>query len=505
MRGTIAIHDRTQKTLEQIPFDNTFVKLGADFFQSKSPDPVTDPYLVDFNPEAARLIQIHPGESSREAFVQFFSGSQVLPGSEPLAMVYSGHQFGVYNPRLGDGRGLLLGETRLPNGETWEIHLKGCGPTRFARGFDGRATLRSSIREHLGGEAMHGLGIPTTRSLAVIGIRELIYRERPELAAILVRLSDSHIRFGSFEYFHYTNRPEKVRELADYVLARHFPDIAVEPDRYRLLFRRVILSTAHLLAAWQTAGFVHGVMNTDNMSITGTTFDYGPYAFIDRYNPHFTSNHSDTHGRYALGQQPEIAHWNLGKFGETLIGLVPAEHLQQELEGYQPLFNRLLRERMGKKLAIQVLDEEFTTLAGNLLRYLYETRIDYTNFFRRLADYQVDNRETRFESQGQKSDLETWLAHYQRLLDREDTDPEDRRKEMNRVNPKFILRNYLLEGAITKAIQEGDFSEVERLRILLQDPFRDRPEIFAQYKIDPDVYASDTPDAFIEHQLSCSA
>ena len=370
---------------QNLKFKNRFIDLGPEFYQEKQPDPVTDPYLVDYSPSVGALIDL-PSEGGSD-FLEKFSGNQPIEGSRPLAMAYGGHQFGSYNPRLGDGRGLLLGEVLNKENISWDVHLKGAGPTRFARGFDGRATLQSSIREHLGSETLNGLGIPSTRSLAVIGIRELIYRQKPELAAILVRVADSHIRFGSFEYFHKTNQPKNVEQLAEFAIQNHHKDLCNEPERYRIFFRRVLTLTAKLIAKWQAVGFVHGVMNTDNMTITGTTFDYGPYGFIDQFNPSYTPNSSDTHGRYAYQQQPEIGFWNLNKLAETLIPLAGSDQLQEEIKKYQPIFNGFYREEMGRKLGISILDEDFSQLTQELFQLLINHHVDYSNFFRLLANY----------------------------------------------------------------------------------------------------------------------
>ena len=298
-------------------FRNRFIELGPEFYQAKTPDPVTDPYLVDFSPSAAQLIDLAPEDGGNKDFLDRFSGNCPLEGAQPLAMAYSGHQFGSYNPRLGDGRGLLLGEIQNKKQEMWDIHLKGAGPTRFARGFDGRATLQSSIREHLASEALNGLGIPTTRSLAVIGIRELIYREKPALAAILVRIADTHIRFGSFEFFHYTGQGENVKRLLEFCIQNYYPDIVQETDRYRIFFQRTIQRTAKLIAKWQSVGFIHGVMNTDNMAISGETIDFGPCAFLDEYDPRKVFSSIDQRGRYAYANQPQIVVWNMAQL--TLI------------------------------------------------------------------------------------------------------------------------------------------------------------------------------------------
>ena len=493
------------KTLENLNLSNSFAKLGADFLQEKLPDPVSKPYLIDSNPSAIKLIGLKPTEIKRNEFLEYFSGNRLLSNSKPLAMAYSGHQFGSYNPRLGDGRGLLLGEVQDKNNNTLDIHLKGCGPTRFSRGFDGRATLRASIREYLGGEAVHGLGIPTTRSLAVIGTGELVHREVPEPGAILVRLTDSHVRFGSFQFLHFNNKAEKVTALLNYIIERHYPTIQNDSDKYRILLRHVVNRTAKLIALWQANGFIHGVMNTDNMTITGATFDYGPFGFMDHFNPNFTPNHSDPNGRYAYGKQPEIGYWNLSKFAETLKHLVDSQFIAEELTNYQPTYNDYYRKLMGQKLGLEILDSEFKGLVNNLFQLLYNNSIDYSIFFRHLSDMPRNFPKTLKQKFKDPQALDSWLSMYVRLIEREDPSLNTRTKKMNSINPKFILRNYLLQDATDKALKESDFSEVERLRILLEDPYKDRPELFSKYGIESEHYAAETPPSSIEMQLSCSA
>ena len=480
---------------QNLNFKNRFIDLGPEFYQEKQPYPVTDPYLVDYSPSVGQLIDLP--EEGGDNFLANFSGNNLMEGARPLAMAYSGHQFGSYNPKLGDGRGLLLGEVSNKENISWDVHLKGAGPTRFARGFDGRATLQSSIREHLGSEALNGLGIPTTRSLAVIGIRELIYRQKPELAAILVRVADCHIRFGSFEFFHYTKQPKSVERLADFSIEHYHNDIYNEPDRYRIFFRRVLTLTAKLISKWQSVGFVHGVMNTDNMTITGTTFDYGPYGFMDGFNTRYTPNSSDTHGRYAYQQQAEIGFWNLNKLAETLIPLVGADELQEESKQYQSLLNGFYRQEMGRKLGLSILDSEFSELTQEMLQLLQSQQLDYSNFFRHLA-----NNPSAMDC---SIELRSWLDRYLKLCDRESISHDERKKKMNAVNPKYILRNHLVQRALEMALKESDFSEVTRLRILLENPFKDRPEIFKKYNIDADFYSQDTPQEFLGRQTSCSA
>ena len=493
------------RKLENLYLSNSFAKLGADFFQEKQPDPVSSPYLIDSNPAAIKLIRLDLSEVKKNAFLEYFSGNRLLPNSKPLAMAYSGHQFGSYNPRLGDGRGLLLGEVKDPNNNILDIHLKGCGPTRFSRGFDGRATLRASIREYLGGEAIHGLGIPTTRSLAVIGTGELVHREIPEPGAILVRLSDSHVRFGSFQLLHFTNKPEKVTELLNYIIDRHYPSIQSDANKYKLLLRHVVKRTAKLIALWQANGFIHGVMNTDNMTITGTTFDYGPFGFMDHFNPNFTPNHSDPNGRYAYGKQPEIGYWNLSKFSETIGHLVDSQFIAEELANYQQIYNDYYRKLMGQKLGLEILDSEFKELVNKLFHLLYNNLIDYSLFFRHLSDLPSNFPKTLTQKFKAPQAFDSWVSMFVRLIEREDPDRNTRTEKMNLINPKFILRNYLLQGATDKALKESDFSEVERLRMLLENPYKDRPEMFTQYGIDAEYYAAETPAPSIEMQLSCSA
>ena len=483
---------------QELNFKNRFIDLGPEFFQEKQPDPVTDPYLVDYSPSAGKLIGL-PLEIET-GFLEKFSGNQPLEGAQPLAMAYSGHQFGSYNPRLGDGRGLLLGEVLNKENKSWDVHLKGAGPTRFARGFDGRATLKSSIREHLGSEALNGLGIPSTRSLAVIGIKEIIYREKPELAAILVRVADCHIRFGSFEFFHYTNQPKNVERLTDFAIQNYHNDLWNEPDRYRIFFRRVLTLTARLISKWQAVGFVHGVMNTDNMTITGTTFDYGPYGFMDGFNVNYTPNSSDVHRRYSFQQQPEIGFWNLNKLAETLVPLAGSESLQEEIKQYQPLFNGFYREEMGRKLGLSILDADFSQLTQEMFQFLFDHKLDYTHFFRLLANFPERTGKSQFPP-----DLHSWLDRYLKLCERESISHDERKKKMDEVNPKYILRSHLIQHALDRAIKDFDFSEITRLRVLMENPFEDRPDVFKKYDINEELYSQETPQEFLGRQTSCSA
>jgi uncharacterized protein YdiU (UPF0061 family) len=323
-------------TLHTLPLSNSFAQLPGTFYSRVRPTPFEQPAeLIHFNTAAAELLDLDPAVADDPACVDVFSGRQLLPGADPLAMLYAGHQFGHYVPQLGDGRAIILGETTNRQQARWEIQLKGCGQTPYSRDGDGRAVLRSTIREYLCSEAMHGLGIPTTRALCITGSREEVYREQIETGAMLTRLAPSHVRFGSFEVFFYRNRHDALQTLADYVIATHYPELQDTEQPYVALLQAVVDKTANLLAQWQAVGFAHGVMNTDNMSVLGLTLDYGPFGFMEAYDPGLVCNHSDHHGRYAFDQQPQVALFNLSCLAQTLLPLVDVEAARAALEAYQ--------------------------------------------------------------------------------------------------------------------------------------------------------------------------
>jgi serine/tyrosine/threonine adenylyltransferase len=495
----------TLKSLDKLPFNNAFFDLGPDFYQAKSPDPVEGPFLVHYNRAVGDLLELPENTDNDPAFLDYFSGNKEIPGSQPLAMRYTGHQFGSYNPNIGDGRGLLLGEIETSSNEKWDIHLKGAGPTRFARGFDGRASLRASIREYLGGEAVHGLRIPSSRALGIIGFKELIFRQMPEIPAILIRIAESHVRFGNFEAFHYAKKTKHIKKLANYVIWRHYPHLAQESDKYRLLFRSVIEKTASLIAGWQAAGFVHGVMNTDNMSIVGLCFDYGPYGFMDSFNPHYIPNSSDKQGRYSFSKQPEIGFWNLEKFASTLTSLIDDDALNEELARYQECFNLTYRNLMAAKLGIKIIDSDFKKLTGKLFEILYKHRIDYTNFFRLLSCFRNGDIQPILDRFADPTDIENWFNEYGEVLNKENSDDLTRQHKMNRVNPRFILRNHLAQRAIESALKDSDYSEIDRIIFLAQNPFVDDDILLKEKQIDPEFYFADSPTQFSGSQTSCSA
>ena len=483
--------------MHALPFDNRFRQLGEDFYTSLSPTGFAHPHLVAANPDAAAAIGLDPRLLDSPGFLAWASGNAAAPGSAPLAMVYSGHQFGGYTPQLGDGRGLLLGQVRTPQGLI-DLHLKGAGKTPYSRFADGRAVLRSTIREYLAGEALHGLGIPTTRALAIAGSDEPVIRERIETGAMLIRLARTHVRFGSFEYFHYRQQPELVRALADHMLDTYLPATAREAEPHVALFRHAVQATARLIAGWQAVGFCHGVMNTDNMSILGETLDYGPYGFLDAYDPGHVCNHSDHEGRYAYDRQPAIGLWNCNALAHALSSLIPVPALREVLLEYEPLLLAELRRRQRAKLGLERESPGDEALIDDLLELLARGGIDYSLFFRRLCDFQpgADNAPLR-DLCPDRVAFDAWARRYQARLAAERRTAAERAAAMRAVNPKYVLRNYLAETAIRKAEDEADYREIETLRRVLARPFAEQPEF--------ERYAAPPPDWGRKLAISCSS
>jgi len=488
------------RKLNELAFDNTYARLPAAFYSKVSPTAFPDPYLVSFNPAAAELIDLDPREAERPEFVEYFGGRRTLPGAEPLAMLYAGHQFGSYVPQLGDGRAILLGEVRNARGEKWDLHLKGAGPTAYSRGFDGRAVLRSTIREYLCGEAMHALGIPSSRALCIVGSDEPVRRERVETAAALVRMSESHVRFGTFEVFYYRRQPERIRELADYVIANHFTELAGAEDKYRQFLIEVTRRTARLVAKWQAVGFAHGVMNTDNMSVLGLTLDYGPFGFLDDYHAGFICNHSDYSGRYAFDQQPAVGLWNASRLAQTLVNLITVEEATAALDAYQPAFAGHYGELMRAKLGLTTEADGDAELLLSLLGLLEANGVDYTNFFRRLGNFETtgDARHDQLRDMFvEPAAFDAWAARYRARLLAESSEDAARKTRMDTVNPKYILRNYLAQNAITAAVERRDYTEIERLLETLRAPFTEQPG--------REGYAESPPDWGKRLAVSCSS
>ncbi len=479
------------------PLPDSLVSLGTDFYTRLPAAPIPAPYLIGFSEEAAALLGFDAQLARNPAFIEWFAGNQthlLAPHAQPFATVYSGHQFGVWAGQLGDGRALMLGEIEHQH-TRYEVQLKGAGPTPYARMGDGRAVLRSSIREFLCSEAMHHLGVPTTRALCVIGSDLPVRREQIETAAVATRIAPSFVRFGHFEHFYACNRADLIAQLADHVIARHYPECQEAANPYLALFKEVTLRTADLLAHWQSIGFCHGVMNTDNMSILGLTIDYGPYGFIDEFNFNHICNHSDHAGRYAYQQQPHVAYWNLACLARALLPIIDKgqidpctlEEVQQALDAFKTRFAEAFRTRMRSKLGLTHTHEDDDKLIEHLFKTMHENHADFTLTFRQLA--QISSHHSKSDTSvsalfADRSACQAWLCDYRTRLSIESRDDIERAVAMNRVNPKYVLRNYLVENAIQRAKQK-DFSEVEQLLNVLRHPFDEAPKYQAYAQLPP--------------------
>ena len=487
-------------SLDTLPLSNSFAALPPAFYSRVAPTPFeTATRLIHFNGAAAELLGLDPAVQNDPRFLDVFGGRRPLPGMDPIAMLYAGHQFGHYVPQLGDGRAIVLGELTNPRGEKWELQLKGSGQTPYSRQGDGRAVLRSSVREYLASEAMHALGIPTTRALCLIGSQDEVYRERIETGAMITRLAPSHVRFGSFEVFYYRDQHDRIGTLADYVIAQHYPELADHADRYAQLLRTVVARTARLVAQWQAVGFAHGVMNSDNMSILGLTLDYGPYGFMEAYNPGFICNHSDHSGRYAFDQQPQIGLFNLSCLAQALLPLVEIESAKAALNEYWDHFSAHYHGLMAQKIGFAHADEAVLQLLDALLAQMRDSRSDYTLLFRALSDVTRDGDRPLATVRDQFVDrdrFDRWFADYRARLRSHAQPDAERRTAMRAVNPKYVLRNYLAQIAIEQA-EGGDVGEIDRLLTVLRAPFDEQP--------DAAHYAAPAPDWADHIQVSCSS
>ena len=484
------------------PFDNSFAREMEGFYTSWQGAQVPEPTLLRLNEGLARELGLDPAQLDSADGAAALAGSQAPAGADPLAMVYAGHQFGGFSPQLGDGRALLLGEIVDAHGKRQDLHLKGSGRTPYSRGGDGKAVLGPVLREYLFGEAMHALGIPTTRALAAVTTGEQVVRDGKEAGAVLARVAASHLRVGTFQYFAAQGEADKVRQLADYAIARHYPDLAGQDDCYLGLFRKVRDAQAALVAQWLLVGFVHGVMNTDNMTISGETIDYGPCAFIDRYDPKAVFSSIDRHGRYAYGNQPMIAQWNLARLAETLIPLVdPDDHeaavevLGAELDTYQESYRANWLAGMRAKLGLATAQASDIDLIQGLLAVMGGgAGVDYTQFFRALAQQVRGETEPVRALFDEPGAFDAWSPAYQARLAQEHGDPASTAEAMDRVNPLYIPRNHLVEEALDAA-RAGDMAPFDRLLEVLSDPFSEQP--------DAERYTLGAPASFGEHVTYC--
>ena len=463
-----------------IAFDNSYARLPARFFAPQAPSLVADPRLIRVNDALAVELGIDPAALT----VDILSGNRVPDGAQPIAMAYAGHQFGNWVPQLGDGRAVLLGEVIGRDGIRRDIQLKGAGRTPFSRRGDGRAALGPVLREYIVSEAMAALGIRTTRALAAVTTGERVIREDILPGAILTRVAQSHVRIGTFEYFGNRGDAEGVRALADYMIARHYPEAAETGQPYLTFFEAVIQRVAELVASWQSIGFIHGVMNTDNMSIAGETIDFGPCAFMNSYDPATVYSSIDTQGRYAYGNQPHIAHWNLSRLAGALLPLLAPEQdaavklAQDALNTFPARYDAAYLGRFRQKLGLTTAHQDDPALIQDLLERMAESQSDFTLTFRRLGDH-VEESSVKMPGLS-----EEWIARWRQRLARESVDPATRRSAMRAANPAFIPRNHRIEAVIQAAQTESDFTPMDRLMTVLATPYADQPD-FAEYAVPP--------------------
>ncbi|KLN66254.1 protein adenylyltransferase SelO [Vibrio sp. VPAP30] len=478
-----------------------FASLPTTFYSTVLPQPLDDSRWGIWNGDLAKQFGL-PGDAPLGELKQLLSGELVLEDTPPIAMKYAGHQFGVYNPDLGDGRGLLLGELTSHSNQVFDLHIKGAGLTPYSRMGDGRAVIRSTIREYLCSEAMAGLGIPTTRALGMLVSDTPVYREKCEQGALLLRMARSHIRFGHFEHFFYTNQLSELQLLADKVIEWYWPDCFDTDKPYVTMFTKVVNATAEMIAMWQAYGFAHGVMNTDNMSIIGDTFDYGPFGFLDDYDPSYICNHSDYQGRYAFDQQPRIGLWNLSALAHSLSPLIERDELEQALSSFEPLVANGFSLIMRKKLGLKSKQANDTQLFAAMFELLHQHKMDYTRFLRELSCVDKRGEQAVLDLFVDREAARHWLTQYLHRCEQEVDETgsrllvEIRCAQMRQVNPKYILRNYLAQLAIDKA-EEGDFSEVHRLAEILKRPFDEQPQMNA--------YANLPPEWGKKMEISCSS
>ncbi|MDO9322662.1 MAG: YdiU family protein [Pseudomonas sp.] len=485
------------KSLTDLTFDNRFARLGDAFSTAVLPEPIAEPQLVVASHAAMTLLDLDPAQVDEPMFAQLFAGHKLWSTAEPRAMVYSGHQFGSYNPRLGDGRGLLLGEVVNAAGQHWDLHLKGAGQTPYSRSGDGRAVLRSSIREFLASEALFALGIPSSRALCVVGSSTPVWRERQESAAMVLRLAPSHVRFGHFEYFYYTKQPEQLQALAEHLLACHFPDCREQAEPYGAMFTRIVERNAELIAYWQAYGFCHGVMNSDNMSILSITFDFGPYAFLDDFDAQHICNHSDDTGRYSFSNQVPIAHWNLSALAQALTPLVEVEALRASLGLFLPLYQAHYLDLMRRRLGLLNAEDSDQALVERLLQLMQGSAVDYNLFFRRLGEQPVDIALASLRDEFvDLAGFDQWAADYSIRAASSDDNQTERRARMHAVNPLYVLRNYLAQQAI-EAAEQGDYGPVRELHAVLSRPFEEQPGM--------QRYAERPPQWGKHLEISCSS
>lgn len=482
--------------LNEIKLEVDYFSFDEKLYQKLKPTPLKNPKLVSYNSQACDLINLDYAECETKEFVDFINGSNVLKGSEPYSMVYAGHQFGHFVPQLGDGRAINFGSVNK-----WHLQTKGSGITRYSRRGDGRAVLRSSIREYLMSEAMHGLNIPTTRALGIIDSETFAHRGwEEESCSIVLRMSTSWIRVGTFEFFARTqNAKENLTQLADYVIEQSYAHLKDEEKKYEKMFYSLVDKTAELFAMWQIYGFMHGVLNTDNFSMAGLTIDYGPYAFMDYFEKNCICNHTDTEGRYSYNNQPYVARWNLIVLADALGQICSKEKLMQYMNTFLPQHEKVYLELMNKRLGLDASKSGNSNLnlILELLGSLEASKIDYNLFFYKLTNLKsFDDLSSVLDIAVFQEPLKQWFESYIKVCEEQESSFESRFIIMKKVNPKYILKNYIIEEAIQKA-HNADYSLVNDLLKIAQNPFDEHEEF--------ERYAQSTPMKFANIQLSCSS
>lgn len=461
-------------------FQNSYARLPESFYRVCEPTPVAAPVLISFNQPLAAELRYQGDGNDAELLAIIFSGNQLLTGSQPLAAAYAGHQFGSFNPRLGDGRAVLLGEVVAVDGERRDIQLKGAGRTPFSRGGDGRSPLGPVLREYLVSEAMHALGVPTTRALAAVSTGEHVYRDTALPGAILTRVAASHIRVGTFQFFAAQRDIGSLKILADYVIDRHFPAAASEAQPYLALLQQVVRKQAELIAHWMSLGFIHGVMNTDNVLISGETIDYGPCAFMDSFDPETVFSSIDTGGRYAYQMQPAVGQWNMARFAETLLPLIAddqdqaVEQATAVIRDFVGYYDAAWLQHFRAKIGLRTAQPGDQQLIENLLGSMAQQAVDFTLFFHSLQDavlapQQAAKTVALFQD---ATEWQSWAARWQQRLEAEQQSSEQIAAFLKGVNPAVIPRNHRIEQAIEAASERQDFSDFDRLNRILSSPFQ---------------------------------
>lgn len=482
-------------------FDNTFAQQLEGFYTATQSAKAPAPKLIKINTALAEQLGLNLSALNEYDLLEIFSGISAPAGASPLAQVYAGHQFGGFSQRLGDGRALLLGEVLDKNGVRFDIQLKGSGRTPYSRGGDGKSALGPVLREYMLSEAMYALGIPTTRALAAVLTGEAVIRGEPLPGGVFTRVAASHIRIGSFQYFAARGETDKVRQLADYAIARHYPAIREEQNPYLSLLTTVADAQSSLVSQWMLVGFIHGVMNTDNMTISGETIDYGPCAFMDTYAPETVFSSIDANGRYAYQNQAPIAQWNLARLAETLLPLIDAdsdhavELAMQVINQFPEKYSGYWLAGMRKKLGLMQSQDDDVTLMNDLLASMDGQNVDYTQLFRSLIDVQQGQKQSAQVLFANAAEFNRWLDRWQQRLSLEKTGIEEQIDLMSKVNPVYIPRNHKVEEAIQAAVANADYSKFEMLNEVLSNPYQIQPG--------KDAYAQAAPKEFAAYKTFC--